>query len=600
MEISMNIKKKILGITIAPVIILGLISMFLTTTMVRSAMLEEIEEALRGTAAATLAAYDQNTGDYLQTSNGDIWKGSYNISKSESLVDRIKGNTGMDVTFFYGDTRIMTSAVDAGGNRILNSKAGDRIVEKVLQGGESYFSHAVSIEGTLNYGYFIPVYQNGSTDEIIGMIFVGTDKQEKDAVINKILGTISMAVCAVMILCIAIGMKLATSMSRNIRSSIEVVGKVADGDLNVWVEDKLLGRHDEIGDLSRVTITLRDAMKATIQEISQNAKRLLDASELLGTAADQTNGTMDHVRMAVNQIVENSTEQAQNSQNTSEHMRIMGENITETSAEVELLDDNAASMQQSSEKAAETLNNLRNINIEVERIIGEVQEQTNRTNDSVQKIHEATAFITSIAEETNLLSLNASIEAARAGESGRGFGVVADQIKKLSEQSNESSKEIEETAKTLSEDSAKAVEIMQQMQEIIMNQSASMQDTQKVVEEVIAQIGSSMQSIRQIKESTGHLENSRNEVQQMKNEKFLSGKGVKADDLDYVTYKVSKMVDDKTTFEKAAEKFLKENPRFAGGGSYRIADSSTGNASNGSGGNMNVSINDRIRAAARR
>ena len=514
MEISMNIKKKILGITIAPVITLGLISMFLTTTMVRSAMLEEIEEALRGTAAATLAAYDQNTGDYLQTSNGDIWKGSYNISKSESLVDRIKGNTGMDVTFFYGDTRIMTSAVDASGNRVLNSKAGDRIVEKVLQGGESYFSHAVSIEGTLNYGYFIPVYQNGSTDEIIGMIFVGTDKQEKDAVINKILGTISMAVCAVMILCIAIAMKLATSMSRNIRSSIEVVGKVADGDLNVWVEDRLLGRHDEIGDLSRVTITLRDAMKATIQEISQNAKRLLDASELLGTAADQTNGTMDHVRMAVNQIVENSTEQAQNSQNTSEHMRIMGENITETSAEVELLDDNAASMQQSSEKAAETLNNLRNINVEVERIIGEVQEQTNRTNDSVQKIHEATAFITSIAEETNLLSLNASIEAARAGESGRGFGVVADQIKKLSEQSNESSKEIEETAKTLSEDSAKAVEIMQQMQEIIMNQSASMQDTQKVVEEVIAQIGSSMQSIRQIKESTGHLENSRNEVLQ--------------------------------------------------------------------------------------
>ena len=510
----MNIKKKILGITIAPVIILGLISMFLTTTMVRSAMLEEIEEALRGTAAATLAAYDQNTGDYLQTSNGDIWKGSYNISKSESLVDRIKGNTGMDVTFFYGDTRIMTSAVDASGNRVLNSKAGDRIVEKVLQGGESYFSHAVSIEGTLNYGYFIPVYQNGSTDEIIGLIFVGTDKQEKDVVINKILGTISMAVCAVMILCIAIAMKLATSMSRNIRSSIEVVGKVADGDLNVWVEDKLLGRHDEIGDLSRVTITLRDAMKATIQEISQNAKRLLDASELLGTAADQTNGTMDHVRMAVNQIVENSTEQAQNSQNTSEHMRIMGENITETSAEVELLDDNAASMQQSSEKAAETLNNLRNINVEVERIIGEVQEQTNRTNDSVQKIHEATAFITSIAEETNLLSLNASIEAARAGESGRGFGVVADQIKKLSEQSNESSKEIEETAKTLSEDSAKAVEIMQQMQEIIMNQSASMQDTQKVVEEVIAQISSSMQSIRQIKESTGHLESSRNEVLQ--------------------------------------------------------------------------------------
>lgn len=60
------------------------------------------------------------------------------------------------------------------------------------------------------------------------------------------------------------------------------------------------------------------------------------------------------------------------------------------------------------------------------------------------------------------------------------------------------------------------------------------------------------------------------------------------------------MVDDKTTFEKAAEKFLKENPRYAGSGSYRIVDSSVGNTSDGSGGNMNASINDRIRAAARR
>lgn len=510
----MNLKKKILAITIGPVLILGIITILFTVTMVKNSMMDETKDALKGTAAATLAAYDQNTGDYLETSNGDIWKGSYNISKSENLVDRIKDNTGMDVTFFYGDKRIMTSAMDENGNRILKSKAGDVIVEKVLNGGEECFSEAVSIEGTLNYGYFMPVYQNGSDTDIVGMIFVGTNKHDKDAVIMRLLGSIVAAVAAIMLVCLIVSTKLASTISRNIRTSIKAVEKIAAGNLNVQVNNKLLKSKDEIGDLSRVTITLRDAMQRTILEINQNVQKLLEASSLLGTAADNTNGTMNKVRSAVNRIVENSAEQAENSKSTSEHMRLMGENITETSAEVEALNSNAEFMHQSSEKAAETLSNLQHINSEVERIIGEVQEQTNRTNDSVQQIYKATAFIASIAEETDLLSLNASIEAARAGENGKGFAVVAEQIKKLSEQSNQSSNEIEETAMMLSEDSQKAVEIMQKMQEIIMSQSESMKDTQKVVEEVVAQIANSMQSIQQIKETTEHLANVRNEVLQ--------------------------------------------------------------------------------------
>jgi methyl-accepting chemotaxis protein len=508
----MSIKKKILSITIIPVLLLGIVSIFLTFTTVKGALINQIEEALKGTAAATLAAYDQNTGDYLQTSNGDIWKGSYNISKSESLVDRIKKNTDMDVTFFYGNERIMTSAADSDGNRILGSPAGDVIITKVLQNGEEYFSENVSLEGNINYGYYMPVYQNGSDSEIIGMVFVGTDKAQKDAVINRILGSIVMAVIVIMLVCIAFAMKMALSMSSNIQSSIQVVEELAQGNLKVWVDEKLLARKDEIGALSKVTITLRDAMQSVIREISENAKHLSTASDVLGTAADHTNGTMTQVKDTVAMIVDNSTQQAETSKNTSEQMKLMGENITQTAQEVGILDENAQQMQQSGSRAAETLMKLMKINGEVEHTIKEVQEQTNRTNDSVNKIYEATALITSIAEETNLLSLNASIEAARAGESGRGFAVVADQIKKLADQSNESSREIGETTQVLMEDSAKAVENMQQMQQILQNQSESMQATQNIVEEVLSGIRNSMSGIGQIKTSTKRLDDSRSEV----------------------------------------------------------------------------------------
>lgn len=510
----MSIQKKILSMTIGPVVLLGLLSIFFMLTTVRSSMMEEIEEGLKGTAAATLAAYDQNTGDYMESSNGDIWKGSYNISRSESLVDRIRDNTGMDVTFFYGDRRIMTSAVDSNGDRILNSPAGDRIVEKVLQNGEEYFSNSVSLDGVMNYGYFMPVYQNGSDDEIIGMVFVGTDKESKDAVVNGIIFGIGAAVCVAMILCIGVGLKLATSISHNIKKSISIMGRVAEGDLTVWVDDKMLKRKDEIGDLSRVTVKLKDTLKGILKGISENSASLLEASKALGTAADTTNGTMNEVQNAVSQVVANSTEQSKNSESTSENMRIMGEHITETSTEVDTLNQNAASMQKSSKKTADTLAQLCHINEEVERIIVEVKEQTDRTNVSIQKINSAMEFITSIAEETNLLSLNASIEAARAGESGRGFAVVADQIKKLAEQSNQSGHEIEETTKALMEDSAREMEIMQRMQEIINEQSGSMQETRTNVSEVLKEIEDSMQSILQIRESTGRLAESRGEVRE--------------------------------------------------------------------------------------
>ncbi len=95
-------------------------------------------------------------------------------------------------------------------------------------------------------------------------------------------------------------------------------------------------------------------------------------------------------------------------------------------------------------------------------------------------------------------------------------------------------------------------------------------------------------------------DDARAELEQMKNSNVLRDKGVKTEDLDYVMFKVSKMVDDKTDFTKAAEKFLKENPRFTSiATGYRVSTSTETN-SNGNAGNINATINGAIRAALRR
>ena len=145
--------------------------------------------------------------------------------------------------------------MDSNGDRIPNSPAGDRDRGEGITEREEYFQQCGLWDGSYRItGYFMPVYQNGSDDEIIGMVFVGTDKENKDAVVNGIIFGIGAAVCVAMILCIGVGLKLATSISHNIKKSISIMGKVAEGDLTVWVDDKMLKRKDEIGDLLWVTV----------------------------------------------------------------------------------------------------------------------------------------------------------------------------------------------------------------------------------------------------------------------------------------------------------------------------------------------------------
>lgn len=511
---KMNLRNKILSIVVLPLCLLGIVTIIITITQTRSSLIEEVKDSLRGTAAATLAAYDQNSGEYLKAENGDVWKGGYNISKSDKLLDNIKEQSGMDVTFFYGNQRIMSSAKDANGQRILGSPAGDVIVQKVLQNGEEYFSSRVSLDGVQNYGYYIPVYQKGAEGSPVGMIFVGTNKKEKDQAIDRILKTVIFSVLAVVAICIFVAVSISMSITGSLQKGIGVVQKVAQGELGTAIDTKLLGRKDEIGDLAKAIETLQQALLNIISKISNSSEQITRAADDLGVTANETNSTMKQVECAVSSITGNISEQAQSTKSTTDNIVLMGEQIGITSSEVNLLNQNADLMRKSSEQATTTIQQLRQINAEVENSIEMINRQIHLTNDSAQKIRAATEIIASIADETNLLSLNASIEAARSGESGRGFAVVAAQIQKLAEQSNNSSRAIEKITNDLINNSAETVAIMSNVHEIINSQSQNMIETEQIVAEVMSGIGTSLERIEQIESSTVMLEDSRNRIVQ--------------------------------------------------------------------------------------
>lgn len=545
----LTIRKKLLLCSILPISVLGIIIVFMSLTFLRNSIINQVENSLRGTAAATLAAYDQNSGTYLVAENGDVWKGGYNISNSEKLLDTIKEKSGMDVTFFYGNKRIMTSIKDQSGERILGSPAGSKIEEMVLQNGKEYFSKNVSVDGVMYFGYYVPVFQGDDSNEPVGMVFAGINKNETLYSVLSIVFYMTVIVLVIAIIGIVGAGLISNTISRVLKYEITSLEYLAMGNLNVQIDKKNLQRKDEIGDLSRAIDTLKTDLRSVIGGISESTNLLISSSDSLEQTSHQTFENMDYVMQSVDTITTSAISQAKDTKSASDNITHMGNLIIETGSEADLLNKNADKMLIVSDKTTFAIEELKKISEEVGSSVNIIAELTEQTNESAKTIREAAEFISGIADETNLLSLNASIEAARAGEAGKGFAVVADEIQKLAVQSNEASSRIDRIVNTLIVDAEHVVDSMEQMKSVIGKQNEYIKSTEESVSEVMEEINESIEKIRNIEKRTQDLETARKEMMGM-----IAGLSDIADSNVVNTQETSKVINDVSDrFKKVEE-----------------------------------------------
>lgn len=345
------------------------------------------------------------------------------------------------------------------------------------------------------------------------IVVISADESEVLQPVNNMMKLAVFALIVVVVIVSAIGAVITEIALRPIIRVSQIVQKMADLDFSENENtEKMKKRKDETGVMTRSVALLREELVDLLEGIQKQSVQLFKTSANLDGDSDETQKMVEQVDRAVGDIATGATSQAQETQNATENVIAMGNMIEDTNAEAERLNGNAQQMKDSSDQAMQILKELNEINDRTKQSIEEVYTQTNITNESVQKIKEATVLIASIAEETNLLSLNASIEAARAGEQGKGFAVVASQIQKLAEQSNESASQIDEITNALISDSTKSVETIAQVRDIMNEQSEKMEKTDSMFRQVNTGVDHAMDSVNTITEKTELLNQSREKI----------------------------------------------------------------------------------------
>jgi methyl-accepting chemotaxis protein len=507
---GISIRTRVLLVAMIPMVALCIIIGAVANYNMSHGMRQEMMNALRVEALSLEHMYNAvNDKDYTKK-DGALYKGDLNVTEQTDMIDDFVEDTDMSVTLFYGDTRMATTIKGESGDRITGTQADADIVKKVVDEGEDVEKFDVTINGEKYYACYVPL--NNADGTIVGMSFAGMPCSAAEKLIRErtyiIIGVeiVLLLISAVLVVIMSQGIQV------GLRATEKAVEGLANGDLTTQVASHAVNRKDELGDMAKGVVALLQQLGEVVQSIRSSSQQLLQSGTELSEMASQTSATADDISKAIEDISNGAVSQADEIERASQDIDDMGRLIKNIVGDVAELDAGTREVKESSDQSIQIIQDLSASNDRSMEAMRQIAKRVNATNESAMKIRAAIDLITSIAEETNLLSLNASIEAARAGEQGKGFAVVAGQIQKLAEQSNESAGNIAVIIGELIEDSENSVQVMEEVQVVMNEQQQKLQETKSQFKKVGDGISAATEAASVIRHQTEECDNARANV----------------------------------------------------------------------------------------
>ena len=447
-----NLIVKILALVLVPMLVIVIFASLALDAVGDDTAERLVREELVATEYAMQLNLNNASEEGFRYENGVLYKGEINLSDNLVFLETFKENTGVDVALFWGK-ELAVSDINESGIRL-----NDAVADQVLA-GENYYSTSVKLGSERYYAYMTPIYGEDGQNAV-GILAVALPVKDIAAVYSGVVSSNTIFLVVLLLVFCVSTILVVTLISKALLRVVSNLDLVAEGKLDFAVSGKLINRTDEVGKIARAVNSVVTGFSRIITDIHHSMKDMNAFTGTFTSNFDSIGQSISSVNTAVNEIAQGATTQAADTQRVSESMNDMSNALNRTADSVNALSSSAANMKESNATVDSTLKELLGISSHTQKSVDQVQEQTNITNESAQAIQAATDIIAGIANQTNLLSLNASIEAARAGEMGRGFAVVAEEIRGLADQSRESADKIRSIVENLISNSNQSVEIM--------------------------------------------------------------------------------------------------------------------------------------------